>query len=138
MAYTLKHGEKDYTLDQEHCDGIFNDDLMPIKNFSYEVVNQWLNHMPNDNFDIEYYEDDCAVCPPKPRGKKKLVPYLEGHFYVFTKSGEVVITSIDPTFVQGSFEEMSLRGTVDQSYILSIIICPICGAYEFSLEQVEM
>lgn len=138
MIYTLQYGEQVYNLDEAHSEGIFNDDVMPIHPFDHETVSQWMVHLPNDAFELEYFEDDCEVCPPKPRGKKKLVPYLEGHFYVFTKKSEVVMTSIDPNFVQGSYDELLAKGTVDQSYILSIIVCPTCGSYQFSLEQVEM
>lgn len=138
MNYTLKYGEQVYIFDEDHSEGVFNDDLMPINAIDHGIVSNWLVHMPNDGFELEYFEDDCEVCPPKPRGKKKLVPYLEGHFYVFTKKGEPVITSIDPSFVQGSYDELLALGKVDQSYILSVIVCPVCGSYQFSLEQVDM
>lgn len=138
MTYKLVTEQGEWLLDAAHCQALFNDEIEPIAPFTYDMVMSWMAHLPSDAFEIEYYEDDCEICPPKPRGKKKLVPYLEAHFYVFTKGGSVVATSIEPSFVQGSFETMQLKGDVDQSYILSVILCPACGSYQLSLEQVDM
>lgn len=138
MAYLLKTEQGEWVLDIDKCQGLFNDELMPINEFTYDAAMKWMENLSPELFDLEYYEDDCEVCPPKPRGKKKLVPYLEAHFYVFTKNKNVVMTSIDSEFETGSFETMQLKGLVDQSYILSVILCPTCGSYQLSLEQVDM
>lgn len=138
MEYLLKHASGEWTLKKEKCIGIFNDDIAPIKNINCDQILTWMAHLDPEVFELEYFEDDCEICPVKPRGKKKLVPYLEGHFYVFTKSGEVVSTSIDPAFVSGSYETLLLKGTVDESYILSVILCPTCGYFQVSIEQLEM
>lgn len=138
MTYTLVREQGEWLLDEAHCQGLFNDEIEPLEPFTYEMVMNWMSHLSADAFEIEYFEDDCEICPPKPRGKKKLVPYMEAHFYVFSKNGAPVITSIEPDFVQGSFETMQLKGEVDQSYILSVILCPACGSYQLSLEQVDM
>lgn len=138
LNYCIKTDEYELMLLKEKCLGIWNDETDPIHDLTYERVASWMSYMPVDAFEIEYFEDDCEICPPRARGKKKLVPYLEGHFYVFTKEGESVTLSVHPDYISGSFESLLLQGIVDQSYILSVIICPTCGHYQFSLEQVDM
>ncbi len=138
MNYRIKTDAYELTLLKEKCLGIWNDEIAPIHELTYELVASWMSYMPEDAYEIEYFEDDCEICPPKPRGKKRLVPYLEGHFYVFTKAGQPVTLSIHPEYVMGSFESLLLQGIVDQSYIMSVIVCPTCGHYQFSLEQVDM
>lgn len=138
LNYHIKTQEHEISLLREKCLGIWNDELYPVEGLDYDLVSSWMTYMPVDAFEIEYFEDDCEICPPKPRGKKRLVPYLEGHFYVFTKESKAVTLSTHPDFVAGSFEELSLKGVVDQSYIMSVIVCPNCSHYQFSLEQVDM
>lgn len=138
LEFLLNYEDKSWQLTKDQCQGLFNDELLPIESFDFDTVMGWMQHMDSESFELEYFEDDCEVCPPKARGKKKLVPYLEGHFYVFTKAGKPVVTSIDPGYEMGSFERMQLMGEVDQSYILSVIVCPSCGTFQLSLEQVDM
>lgn len=138
MNYHINADGYQVTLLKEKCLGIWNDELYPVDGLDFDAISAYMVHMPTDAFALEYFEDDCEICPPKPRGKKKLVPYLEGHFYVFAKEKKIVTTSISPDFIPGSFETLEAKGDVDLSYILSIIVCPNCGHYQFSLEQVDM
>ncbi len=136
--YNFQFENQMYQLSEELCDCIFNDETAPVNGMTFERVSKWFQFLDVDAFEIEYYEDPCEACPPKPRGKKKLVPFLETHFYMFTKASELVLTSISPGFVSGSFESMLAKGEVDQSYVVSIIVCPMCGHYLVDIEQVEM
>lgn len=138
MNYLLKSDPYEWLLNEDKCQGIFNDEIMPISALTFSAVMTWMKNLDSADFELEYYEDDCEVCPPKARGKKRLVPYLEGHFYVFTKQGSVVTTSIEPSFEMGSYDALILKGEVDQSYIMSVIVCPDCGSFQLSLEQVDM
>ncbi len=138
MNYLLKSDPYEWLLSEEKCQGIFNDEILPINELTFTTVMSWMKNLDSADFELEYYEDDCEVCPTKARGKKRLVPYLEGHFYVFTKLGNVVTTSIEPSFEMGSYDALILKGEVDQSYIMSVIVCPDCGSFQLSLEQVDM
>lgn len=136
--YSFKHEDRVYALEESLCDCIFNDELAPIRAAEFKHIASMFENLEQDAFQIEYYDDPCESCPPKPRGKKKLVPFLEAHFYLFTKQGEVITTSISPNFEAGSFDALLESGEVDQSYVLSAIVCPICGHFLVDIEQVEM
>lgn len=138
MSYELKMNDTSYNLNLENCEAFFNDETMPLLDLDLEAALQLVAQMAQDSFAVEYYEDDCETCPPTPRSKKRLVPFIEGHFYIFSKNQKLVITSIDANFVAGSFDDLAAQGVVDDSYIMSVVLCPKCGKYQIEVEVCEM
>lgn len=138
MNHQMHINNEDFMIDQSNCEAFFNDELKPIANINLETALSWVHQMPQDTFALEYYEDDCESCPPTPRSKKRLVPFIEGHFYIFTKQQNVVMTSVDPVYQQGIFDVLLAKGEADDSYILSIVLCPKCKKFQIEIELCDM
>lgn len=138
MRFKLKIQNETYEIVLDNCEAFFNDDALPIKAFDAEAALKLFATLDQESFAIEYYEDDCESCPPTPRSKKRLVPFIEGHIYVFTLNQEVVFTSVDPEYVSGSFDTLLSKGLVNDSYIVSLVLCPKCQKYQIEVEQCEM
>lgn len=135
---TFEWNGKNYELTEDLCTGVFNDEDVPMREMEPLDFLKLLTPKFAENLDLEYYEDPCENCPPVERKKKELVPYLEGHFYLFTKKGEPVMSTLDPAYEATSYELLVNEGKVDESYVVSVVICPDCGEYQVILDQVEM
>ena len=70
--------------------------------------------------------------------KEKFFPFLEYHFYIYTKDGKYVISTIDKDYEGKSFNKLSRAGLVDDSYIVSVIICKHCNDYIIQIENCEV
>ncbi|MFH5796872.1 DUF3785 family protein, partial [Clostridium perfringens] len=82
-----------------------------------------------------YYQEACPECLAGVKEKQKFFGFLEYHFYVFSKDGKYVISDIDKEYEGLSFNKLSRAGKVDDSYIVSIIICEHCGDYIVQIEN---
>lgn len=133
---TVNH--KVYPLSLDNCEAFFNDEEAPIHELDAALALKWIGQMPQESFALEYYEDDCESCPPAPRSKKRLVPFIEGHFYLFTKAQTVVMTNIDADYQQGAFDGLLADSKADDSYILSLVLCPKCHKFQIEVERCEM
>ena len=87
------------------------------------------------DFDIEYYQEACPECLAGVKEKQKFFGFLEYHFYILTKKGEYVISDISKEYKGLSFNKLSRQGKVDDSYIVSIIICEKCQDYIIQIEN---
>ena len=87
------------------------------------------------DFDMEYYQEACPECLAGVKEKQKFFGFLEYHFYILTKNGEYVISDISKEYEGLSFNKLSRKGKVDDSYIVSIIICEKCQDYIIQIEN---
>ncbi|MGL5749589.1 MAG: DUF3785 family protein, partial [Paraclostridium sp.] len=70
--------------------------------------------------------------------KQKFFGFLEYHFYIFTKGGNYVISDIDKSYEGQSFNKLTRANKVDDSYIVSIIMCEACSDYIVQIENCEI
>lgn len=133
MEYKFIYDNKDYILTDENCEGIFFDDENEITGLSLDVVLAALNEGEEVNFTTEYYADKCS-CDAQEEISKSY-RYLEYHFYIYTKNNDYVINTICNEYKNTSFNKLFSLGKIDDSYIVSIIVCPNCGTYSISVEQ---
>lgn len=133
--YKFKFREKEYELNENSCSGLINDEEKPVSNIDLDEVLRLLNQDENIDFDLEYYQEACPECLAGVKEKQKFFGFLEYHFYVFSKDDKYVISDIDKEYEGLSFNKLSRAGKVDDSYIVSIIICEYCGDYIVQIEN---
>lgn len=128
--------EKEYILSDENFDGLVNDEEKPIANIDKNIILDLLNNSSEEiMFDEEYYMEACPKCLAGVKEKEKFFPFLEYHFYIYTKNGQYVISTIDKDYKGKSFNKLSRANLVDDSYIVSIIICKHCKEYIIQIEN---
>ena len=133
--YEFKFNDKTYKLDKTNCSGLINDEEKPIKNIDLEKILTLLSNNKNDEFEIEYYQEACPECMAGVKEKQKFFSFLEYHFYIYTKNSEYVISDIEKDYEGQSFNKMSRSKLVDDSYIVSIIMCDNCSDYIVQIEN---
>lgn len=134
-TYEFSYNEKKYVLGTNNCSGFINDDEKPIKNVNTEKILDLLNKCDEVEFDMEYYQEACPECLAGVKEKQKFFGFLEYHFYIYTKEQEFVISDISKEYEGLSFNKLSRQQKVDDSYIVSIIICEKCDDYIIQIEN---
>ena len=128
--------EKEYILNDENFDELVNDEEKPVENIDKNTILELLNNSSEEIiFDEEYYMEACPKCLAGVKEKEKFFPFLEYHFYIYTKNGQYVISTIDQDYKGKSFNKLSRANLVDDSYIVSIIICKYCKDYIIQFEN---
>lgn len=138
MNYKFIFKDKEYDLIEEKCECFFNDEETPINNIEVSNILDLLNKAENINFGLEYYAEPCEVCLHGKEQRKKVFPFLECHFYIFTKDNNYITSSISNDYEENSYSGIYKKGKVDNSYIVSIMICENCGDYIIEIEQCNM
>ncbi|SCH39122.1 MULTISPECIES: DUF3785 family protein [unclassified Romboutsia] len=133
--YKLSFDEKEYLLNENNCSGLINDEDKPVKGINIENILDILNDNEDADFDVEYYQEACPECLAGVKEKEKFFPFLEYHFYIFTKNQEYIINDVCKEYEGLSFNKLSKSNKVDDSYIVSIIICKNCGDYIIQIEN---
>lgn len=133
--YKFNYKDKEYILNKDNCSDLINDEEKPVKGITIENIIQILNSAENVDFDIEYYQEACPECLAGVKEKQKFFGFLEYHFYIFTKNGDYIISDIDKEYEGLSFNKLSRQGKVDDSYIVSIIVCENCQDYIIQIEN---
>lgn len=133
--YKFSYDEKEYLLNEANCSGLINDEENPVKGINLNTILELLNESKGINFDVEYYQEACPECLAGVKEKAKFFPFLEYHFYIFTKNQEYVISDLSKKYEGLSFNKLSRAKKVDDSYIVSIIICKHCADYIVQIEN---
>lgn len=137
--FKFKYDEKEYILNDENFDELINDDDKPVKDIDKDMIIELLNNSPEEIiFDEEFYIEACPKCLKGIKEKEKFFQFLESHFYIHTKEGKYVISTIDKDYQGKSFNKLSRANLVDDSYIVSIIICKHCNDYIIQMENCEV
>ncbi|MCC0631481.1 DUF3785 domain-containing protein [Clostridioides sp. ZZV15-6388] len=134
-SYKFIYEDKEYSLKEDNCSGLINDEESPIQGISIPKIIEILNESEEVDFDIEYYQEACPLCLEGVKEKKKFFPFLEYHFYIFSKDGKYVISNISNDYKGMSFNKLSRANKVDNSYIVSVIICENCQDYIIQIEN---
>ncbi len=131
--------EKEYILNDNNFDELINDEEKPVSNINKDIILELLNNYSQEiAFDEEYYMEACPKCLAGVKEKEKFFPFLEYHFYIYTKDGKYVISTIDKDYKGKSFNKLSRANLVDDSYIVSIIMCKHCEDYIIQIENCEV
>ncbi len=125
-------GERSYELKEENCQGILNDEEKPVGGLELINVLGLLKQHPEVRFDLEYFDSACESCRFGRAEKLKTFKFLEYHFYAFTKNGQYVVSNISPEYT--TFKDLLRKKTVDESYLVSVIICEHCGEFAIEIE----
>lgn len=137
--FKFNYDEKEYILNDENFDELINDDDKPVKDIDKDMIVELINNSPEEIiFDEEFYIEACPKCLKGIKEKEKFFPFLEYHFYIYTKEGKYVISTIDKDYQGKSFNKLSRSNVVDDSYIVSIIICKHCNDYIIQMENCEV
>ena len=133
MDYKFTHDNKEYILTQNNCEGIFFADESEVNGLSVDIVLNALNEGEEVSFSNEYYADKCS-CNTQEQINKSY-RYLEYHYYIYTKDNEYIINTISSEYKNTSFNKLFSLGKIDDSYIVSVTVCPSCGDYSINVEQ---
>ena len=133
--YKFNYEDIEYILNEKNCSELINDEEKPVKGITVEHILNMLKESENVDFEIEYYQEACPECLAGVKEKQKFFGFLEYHFYILTKKGEYVISDISKEYQGLSFNKLSRQGKVDDSYIVSIIICEKCQDYIIQIEN---
>lgn len=133
--YKFNYEDTEYVLNANNCSELINDEEKPVKGITVDSILNMLNEADDVDFDIEYYQEACPECLAGVKEKQKFFGFLEYHFYILTKNCEYVISDISKEYKGLSFNKLSRQGKVDDSYIVSIIICEKCQDYIIQIEN---
>lgn len=138
MKYSFKYEDKTYDLDESNLIEIINDEENPIKDIDIERILKLLNEGEEIAFDKAYYSSPCEECNANFKEKKSISEYLEYYFYIYTKDGKYVISDISKEYENLTFNRLELEGKVDDSYIVTVIVCTNCSKYLVQIEELEV
>ena len=139
MSYKFIFKGKEYELNEEKAIGFFNDEEKPIKDMDIKkIINIFENSDEDEvDFDKEYYDVRCEKCKVN-KEDKDYYEYLEFNFYMFTKDSKYIISNISTEYEGETFNKLLREGVVDDSYIVTIIVCKNCGVYSVVIEEFEI
>ena len=134
----IKFNNKNYDLTKEKIGCFFNDEENPINNLDEDKILDIINNGRDITFTKAFYSLPCEECHDENAEKEKAYDFLEGHFYIYTKENEAVVSTIDQDAKDFDYDRLLSIGKVDNSYIVSLIICMECGTFDIEIEQLEM
>lgn len=127
-----------YELTEDNLTAFINDEENEVKGIDANKVLELLNQGEEIEFSKAYYEEPCEECKTGIADKAKYFDFLEYHFYIFTKNNEYVISTISKEYEGLSLNKLLKAGKVDNSYILTVIVCSHCNSYSIEIEQCEV
>lgn len=135
MNYILKYEDKEYNLNKENLIEIINDEENKLEGIEIEEILRLLNEGENVSFEKAYYDTPCEECNGNFKEKKSISEYLEYYFYIYSKDGKYVISNISKEYENLTFNRLKLEGKVDDSYIVTVIVCANCFKYLVQIEE---
>lgn len=136
--YKFNYNNKEYEINEENLKYILNDDDEPVEGVDLDLICDLLSNSSYVDFGEEYYTAKCEDCGYTIEELPKFFPFIEYHFYIFTKDKKYVTSSISSDYEENTYNKLVALGKVDNSYLVSIIICENCGKYDIEIEQCEM
>lgn len=136
LEFKFLHGDDEFVLGEDNLTYIDNEE---VENFDLEEIVDLLNETSEEvDFDYEYFADKCEECGGGKTLDKKHYGFLEYHFYIFTKAGNYVMSNISKDFENTSYTKLVKERKIDNSYIVSILLCEDCKTYNIAIEQCDM
>lgn len=138
MDYKFTYEDTLYELNENNFADFVNDEEKPVKGITRDHILNLLNEHEDIYFELAYFDQACQKCFAGREEKAKYFKFLEYYFYIFTKNGEYVISSISKEYENTSFNKLLKEKKVDDSYIVSILVCTNCKEYSIVIEQCEI
>lgn len=135
---SFTYADKTYELVAEKCRELLNDEIHPVSGIGIDDIMAIIGQQDHLDFERVYYDQACPICRAGKLEKEKYFKFLEYHFNLLTKEGAYVITSLSKDYQSTSFEKLLKKGTVDNSYIVSVIVCESCGDYAIEITQCDL
>ncbi|PRR81463.1 DUF3785 family protein [Clostridium vincentii] len=135
MKFTVN--KEEYVLDEDKFGAFRNDEEKPVQNIDEEDILKILENRELD-FEKAYYSIPCENCNSEKSGEKKIYKFFEYHLYLYTKDCEVVTNSLDIKDEETSFKRLLNQKEVDNSYIVTIMVCCDCGDFEIEIDEFEI
>lgn len=138
MDYKFIFNDKEYILNNETLEAFTNDEVNEVKGVDSELILSLMNDCKEIEFDKTYYNICCDNCKIGKEEKAKVFEYLEYHFYIYTKDLEYVISNISKEYEGQTFTRLERSGKVDNSFIVTVIVCSNCGNFVIEIEELEV
>ena len=138
MEYKFTFDEKEYILNEDNLEYFVNDDINPIKGLDEKKIIDILNQSDNVEFTKAFFDMACENCNEGVSEKKKFFDFLGFNFYIYTKDGEYVVSTLDKEYEGMSFNRLERAGKINGSYIVIINVCKHCGSYSIEVEEFEV
>lgn len=136
--FKFVYNGRDYELGGSNCSYVANDEEHPVSGIDRETVIDLLKQGADVGFAAEYYDQPCGGCLAGKEKKAKYFKFLEYHFFIYTKKGRYIISGISREYEGKALGRLLREGTVDNSYVVSIAVCPECGDYSIEIEQCDV
>ncbi|MCR6545191.1 DUF3785 family protein [Dehalobacterium formicoaceticum] len=136
--YQFDFQGKNYQLTEGLCTSLLNNEEKPVQGISVRELLQLLQDHQGVQFDMEYYDQPCVHCGTGKKEKTTAFPFLEYHFFLYTKNDQYVISSLSKEYENSSLNQLLNTGIVDNSFIVMITVCPHCSAYDIEISQCEV
>lgn len=136
--YQFIYEGKTYELGEDNCSYFENHQEQPVAGIELTDIIELLKQAEEVLFSTEYFNQPCENCLAGKAEKAKVFPFLEYHFYIYTKNGQYVSASIAKASENVSYTKLVQKGQVDQSYIASVIVCANCGEYSVEIDKCEI
>lgn len=133
-TYRLELENNEFILDSDKCSFFMNDEEHPIEGVDEAKIIDLLNGSDLVFFSKEYYDQACENCHKNRREGSKYFDFSEFHFYLFSKDGTYVMSSLSEEYKDTTLPRLLKEGVVDASYIVSINVCENCGDYTIDME----
>lgn len=134
--FNFSYKDVEFILSEDKLAFIENEE---VEEFDLEkVLDIFIEGKDKLDFDYEYYIDKCEECGGGTAVDKRHYRFIECHFYVFTKENKYVISNISKEFEDTSYSKLIRENKIDNSYIVSVIICEECKSFSIEVEQCDM
>lgn len=136
--YQFSYAGKTYELGEDNCSYFENHQEHPVAGIELTDIIELLKQPEEVMFSTVYFNQPCENCLAGKAEKAKVFPFLEDHFYIYTKKGQYVTANIARDSENVPYTKLVQTGQVDQSYIVSVIVCANCGEYSVEIDQCEV
>ena len=134
MGYVVKYGDQSFEIEEGQCSYCVNDEENPIEGVDPGLILGELAQSDKVYFQKEYYDQGCEVCGKNRKEGAKYYDFLEYHFYLYSKAGKYVMSSLSAEYDHKILPDLLKNGTIDGSYIVSVNVCEQCGDYTIDME----
>ena len=134
MGYLVTYEGQRFELEADKCSYFVNDEETPIEGVNPELILAEMAQSDEVYFEKVYFVESCEVCQENRKEGAKNYGYLEAHFYLFSKEGRYVMSSLSSNYEKKALPALLKSGEVDGGYLVSVNVCDHCGDYTIDME----
>lgn len=131
------YNAKTYILDEDHFLDMLEDEEKKVSGIDVQEILKLLMGHEDVDFHIEYFTSCCDSCHAGKAEKEKRFKFLEYHFYLFTKEGSYVMSSLSKEYEGKRLSSLIAAGVVDDSCLVSVQVCENCGDFAIELSACD-